>query len=71
MILIKKEDGIEIVGESVNSRVLRFEQFFGDTYKKSEYEKENKTNRNVGLIVVLMIIKRGSGRTLDRKRILR
>ena len=46
--------------------------FFGDTYKKeSEYKKENKTNRNVGLIVVLMIIKYGSARTLDIKRILR
>ena len=51
--------------------VLRFEQFFGDTYKKSEYEKENKTNRNVGLIVMVRIIKCGSARTLDMKRILR
>ena len=46
--------------------------FLGDTYKKeSGIEKENKTNRNVGLIVVLMIIKYGSDRTLDTKRILR
>ena len=45
--------------------------FLGDTYKKeSGIEKENKTNRNVGLIVVLMIIKCGSARTLDMKRIL-
>ena len=51
--------------------VLRFEQFFGDTYKKSEYEKENKTNRNAGLIVVLLIIKCGSARIQDMKRILR
>ena len=46
--------------------------FFGDAYKKeSEYEKENKTNRNVGLIAIVWIIKCGSTRILDRKRILR
>ena len=46
--------------------------FLGDTYKKeSGIEKENKTNGYVGLIVVLMIIKCGSARILDMKRILR
>ena len=56
-------------------RILVFfvlNSFFGDTYKKkSGIEKENKTNRRVGLIVVLMIIKCGSARILDMKRILR
>ena len=55
-------------------RILVFSvlnSFFGDTYKKkSGIEKENKTNRRVGLIVVLMIIKCGSARILDKKRIL-
>lgn len=30
----KKDDGMEIVGESATPRVLRFEHFFGDAYKK-------------------------------------
>ena len=46
--------------------VLRFEPFFVILI----IEKENKTNRNVGLIVVARIIKCGSARILDRKRIL-
>ena len=46
--------------------------FLGDTYKKeSGIEKENKTNRNVGLIFVIMIIGLCSARILEKKRILR
>ena len=56
-------------------RILVFSvlnSFFGDTYKKkSGIEKENKTNENVGLIFVVMIIGIGSARILDKKRILR
>ena len=56
-------------------RILVFfvlNSFLGDTYKKeSGIEKENKTNRNVGLIVVVMIMGLCSARTLDIKRILR
>ena len=48
----KKEWNRSVEGSALLLRVLRFELFFGDTYKKeSGIEKENKTNRNVGLIV--------------------
>ena len=64
---------MEKIRESTNSQgFFVLNSFFGDTYKKkSGIEKENKTNRRVGLIVMVRIIKCGSDRTLDTKRILR
>ena len=70
--LIKREWNRECRGKCYSFVFFVLNSFLGDTYKKeSGIEKENKTNRNVGLIVVLMIIKCGSDRTLDTKRILR
>ena len=59
-------------GKCESSEFFVLNSFFGDTNKKEDgIEKENKTNRNVGLIVMVWIIKCGSTRILDRKRILR
>ena len=68
----KKEDGMEKIRERATPRgSLFWTHFLVILIKRGWIEKENKTNRNVGLIVLVRIIKCDSAYTLDTKRILR